>query len=342
MLLHLHTPAGGHPVTAAVALLLVQSLLGAGFAVVAALETEPSPYRGDSVDDVVVWVNVARPEDSRVIATLKASNQTPVKPTGVLVYDLRGKQIQFLPGGTPNNIDIRDGFEYDGRQIPLIAVSNWWSNDVYFYTIDASHLGLIRIFEPAPTGLSGLRGLCLYQNARGEMHYFVLDTAGNGEQHLLDSSGITRLINRFRLGTAAEGCVTDDGRDRLYVAEEKVAIWRFAADDLARQPVAVSRARVFGPLRAEIEGLTIYRQENDEGYLIASSQGASRFVLYDLEDNSYVDSFEITSGTTDRVTLTDGVRAVSASLGTRFPRGSSSPMTTRIWTVAHSATRISR
>ncbi|MFT5015078.1 MAG: myo-inositol-hexaphosphate 3-phosphohydrolase, partial [Dinoroseobacter sp.] len=39
------------------------------------IETEPSPYPGDSLDDAVVWYNVENPGQSLVLTTLKASNQ---------------------------------------------------------------------------------------------------------------------------------------------------------------------------------------------------------------------------------------------------------------------------
>jgi 3-phytase len=300
------------------------ALAGVSF-VPATIETAPSPYAGDSVDDVTLWFNSESPQDSRILVTLKASNLKPVKPTGVLVYDLAGEQTQFLAGGTPNNIDIRTGFDFGNGQDALIAVSNWWSNDVYFYRMDQRSLLLSRVFEPANTGLVGLRGLCMYRTESGGLFYFVLNKEGSGEKYQIRGDGSVQRVAVFEVGSNAEGCVVDDQLDRLYVAEEESAIWRFSAGNPTDKPERIARVSLFGRIQADIEGLTLYSTTTAEGrasgYLIASSQGNDHFAVFDRVSNRYITSFSIGTGELDAVSGTDGIRAISTPLGEKYPLG---------------------
>ena len=292
---------------------------GSMFSVVATTETEPSPYHGDSVDDVTIWVDSQHPENSLILATLKASNQKPVKPTGILVYDLSGKQIQFLAGGTPNNIDIRYGFGDISPGGGLVSATNWWSNDVYFYQVDKT--GVERIFDPAPTNLSDLRGICLHTTQEGEIHYFVFAQDGHSAQYRLDTEGKSHLVAEFKLSTTAEGCVVDDEYGALYVSEERKAIWRFSTMDITNTPKSVINVSLMGPLRADVEGLTLYTRPDGSGYLIASSQGNSTYLVFDRKQNQLVGRFKINEDTYDTVTGSDGIFGTSRSLGEQYPAG---------------------
>jgi 3-phytase len=78
-----------------------------------------------------------------------------------------------------------------------------------------------------------------------------------------------------------------------------------------------------GHLTADVEGLTLYYASDGSGYLIASSQGSSQFVIYRRTgDNAYVLTFEITAGNgIDRVSTTDGIDVINVNLGPAFPAG---------------------
>ncbi|HAK52555.1 MAG TPA: hypothetical protein DCM54_11735 [Gammaproteobacteria bacterium] len=306
-------------VSALFALLPAIAMADSLFWVVATAETEPSPYRGDSVDDVTIWIDDQHPEDSLILATLKASNQKPVKPTGILVYDLSGKQIQFIPGGTPNNIDIRYGFSGIDAGSGLVAVSNWWSNDVYFYQADKT--GVKRIFDPAPTNLSDLRGICLHRTQDGDIHYFVFAQNGHSEQYRLDTLGVSHLVREFKLATTAEGCVVDDKTGALYVSEERKAIWRFSTENMENPPIKIFKTSLFGPLRADVEGLALYTHPDGSGYLIASSQGNSTYLIFDRNHNRLIGRFKVKEDTYDTVTGSDGLITTSRALGDQYPAG---------------------
>jgi 3-phytase len=70
--------------------------------------------------------------------------------------------------------------------------------------------------------------------------------------------------------------------------------------------------------------LALWAGADGGGYIIASSQGDSRFVLYDRKTNAFAGEFRIgksRDGKIDGVTGTDGVDVVSGNLGPDLPRG---------------------
>src|SRR5919197_1652312 len=64
--------------------------------VLATAETAPVPHAGDAADDPAIWVHPTDPALSTIVGTDKIG--------GVAVYDLLGKQNQYVPGGQMNNV----------------------------------------------------------------------------------------------------------------------------------------------------------------------------------------------------------------------------------------------
>lgn len=83
-------------------------------------------------------------------------------------------------------------------------------------------------------------------------------------------------------------------------------------------PSGVDRFRGEMPaLVPDVEGLTIYYGEDDNGYLVASSQGNNTFAIYDRADsNSYLGSFAV-----EDVEESDGVDVTNVPLGEDYPAG---------------------
>lgn len=85
-------------------------------------QTDPVAQQGDAADDPAIWVNPAQPQDSRVLATNKKQ--------GLLVYDLEGRQRQFLATGRIA-VDLRQGVKLGGQQLDLAVATQrdrrtWW------------------------------------------------------------------------------------------------------------------------------------------------------------------------------------------------------------------------
>ncbi|MFI5938490.1 phytase [Actinoplanes sp. NPDC051494] len=125
-------------------------------------------------------------------------------------------------------------------------------------------------------------------------------------------------------GPQIEGMVIDPRSNVLYASQEDVALWRI--DLRTKRRTAVEYVAEFGApydadcaptgpgeggrIHADVEGATIHGD-----YLLASSQGDSRFYVYDRRTNRPLTSFVVTDGArTDGVQHSDGAAAVSTPL----------------------------
>ncbi|WP_236047819.1 phytase [Paractinoplanes ovalisporus] len=142
-----------------------------------------------------------------------------------------------------------------------------------------------------------------------------------------------------------EGMVVDADAGVLYTAQEDVALWkiRLDRDQFAGVPRIVERVAEFGAkgtydpeteectlgepapeagrIRADVEGATIYPTGKRDGYLVVSSQGDSKFYVYDRRTNRPIKSFQVIDGKrADGVQHSDGAAATSVALP-GYPNG---------------------
>ena len=286
----------------------------------ATVETEPVPHAGDAADDPAIWVHPADPAKSTIIGTDKDG--------GLAVYDLSGKQIQYMPDGSINNVDIRGGFKLGGQSVALVAAGNRTDNSIAIYRVNQATRLLESVAARKITTLE-VYGSCMYHSRKtGKFYYFVNSKKGAVEQWELFDNGSGKVDGRkvrsFAAGSQTEGCVADDELAAFYLGEENVAIWKYGAEpDAGDARMPVDKVRPDGHLVSNIEGLTIAYGQKGAGYLIASSQGNSTYVVYQREQgNQYVKTFKIAGGNgIDGVSETDGIDCATASLGPAFPHG---------------------
>jgi len=289
-------------------------------AVAATVETDPVSTGGDSADDTTLWINPSDPSQSLIIGTNKQR--------GLAVYDLAGKQLQFLPDGNMNNVDHRDGFQLGGEKVSLVTSSNRSNNSIAVYRVNPATRRLENVAARRIAAAS-VYGACMYHNPKTDKFYCIITSKqGFAEQFELFDDGKGRVdarsVRRFKVGTQIEGCVADDELGHLYIGEEEVGIWKYRAEpDATLDRVKVDGVAAAGHLVADVEGLTIAYEKEGKGYLIASSQGDNSYVIYRREgDNAFVKKFRIAAGNgIDEVTNTDGVYVTTANLGSAFPRG---------------------
>jgi len=172
--------------------------------VVAAVETEPVSTGGDSADDPTLWVNPSDAQQSLVIGTNKKR--------GLAVYDLAGKEIQFLADGQMNNVDHRDDFPLDGKMVPLVTASNRSQNSIAIYKIDVETRRLESVAAGVIKTIEAY-GSCMYRsNKTGKFYYLVTSKLGLVEQYeLLDAGkGVSaKRVRQIKVGGQLEGCVAD-------------------------------------------------------------------------------------------------------------------------------------
>lgn len=287
-------------------------------------ETRPVETGGDAADDPAIWIDPTDPARSVVIGTQKQS--------GLYVYGLDGKPIQFLPDGRMNNVDLRTGYRLGGNSVILVAASNRTTKDISLYTLDPATRRLSNVADGVqPTGLGDPYGLCMYTSARSAKTYvFVNDTDGRMRQWelLATKAGKVRakLVRDLPFGSQAEGCVADDETGMLYVGEEDVGLWRQGAEPTGGPARTMFAAVKDNPaLMADMEGIGLYRKPGGKGYLVVSSQGNDSYALFRREgDNAYVGSFAIGADGAkgiDGVSETDGLDVTSLAAGGDYPDG---------------------
>lgn len=288
-------------------------------------ETMPVDRFDDSMDDIAVWIHPNSPEKSVIIGTEKEEGG------GLWVYNLRGEALSVKRDGSTNNVDLRQGNMFGLNQTQLIAASNRKDNGLALYQLNPKDWQLTLVSERVIPSRIKVYGICMYHDLRkGEVYAFLTGKEGAVEKwkifrnHRVFSA---EPVEVYQLDSKIEGCVADDQTGRLFVGEEEKGIWSFNARDLSQSPILVDEVGN-GHLTADVEGLAIYRptqnkNQRNEGFLIASSQGSHSYAIYELaSSHRYIASFRIDKkGPFDRVSKTDGIEAVSVPLGKRFPRG---------------------
>ncbi|MCI0336214.1 MAG: phytase [Acidobacteria bacterium] len=288
--------------------------------VTATVETDPVPNNGDAADDPAIWVHPEDPASSTIIGTDKKG--------GLAVYDLNGKQLQYLSIGLIDNVDLRDGFKLSGQTVSIISGSNRKDNSAVVYKLNPQTRMLEDIAARKITHGIQLYGSCMYRSAKsGKTYYYVTSKSGDVEQWELFDNGSGKVdakkVRNFKVGSVVEGCVADDELGHFYVSEEAVGIWKYDAEpDAGTTRVQVGKVGD-GNLFADVEGLALAYGKGGTGYLIASSQGNNSFVVYRREgNNTFVKKFRINnSGSIDGVEETDGIDVTTTNLGPAFPHG---------------------
>jgi 3-phytase len=273
----------------------------------ATVETDPVAHSGDSADDPAIWFDPSDDARSLVIGTDK---------NGALeTYDLTGHRVQRIPDVFPNNVDVRD-------DIVVAADDETDGGIMRIYSVDPA-TRLLTQLATVPTTVTA-HGICMYRSpVTNKLYAFPNSVSGRVEEWELTIKGTSvaaKSVRLFNLGRTVEGCVADDATGALYIAEERVGIWRYDAEPsprFRRKLVDGAMPERTGHLTADVEGLAIAGDR-----LYASSQGSSDFVVYNRIDNSYLGRFRVTnSGNVDGCQDTDGIEATTHPLGPNFPAG---------------------
>lgn len=311
-----------------------ENLSSTGIALVKVIaETDPVDDDGDAADDPAFWLNESSPENSLIIATNKQG--------GLLAYDLNGTELQYVNEGEPNNVDIiQSVIDTNGSSFALAAASNREFNTIALYRIQEATESQNPIVELDAVGenaheevaqlkseLNEVYGLCTYQSADGTPYVFINGKSGDIEQWRLtvQQAGIEgSIVRRLKVDSQPEGCVVDDATATLYVGEEDVGVWKFSADESASTDGEMIIEVDGEQLVADAEGITIYNN-GTVNYLIVSSQGNHTYAVYNIDESyQYVGSFALVADDEnglDGASETDGIHAVSDSVGDLFPNG---------------------
>ena len=270
----------------------------------------------DTADDPAIWYNASNPEASVIYGTNKQE--------GIHAYDLDGNELQHLPYGKVNNIDIRQDVLLGGKKVDILAGSNRTTKSIDLFVINED--GHINNQPDYVVDVSYYMpyGFCLYKDANSELHTFFNDKYGYVLQHkiTLTEEGTAKAtkVRRVKLQTQAEGMVVDDLHHMLYISEEQTAIHTVDLSDASnvKTEILAGSTKANRQIRFDWEGLALLPPH----YLVASSQGNFSYAIFDLQSRSYVKSFVIGPGTTiDGAEETDGLDILARPLGNTYPQG---------------------
>jgi 3-phytase len=279
----------------------------------------------DAADDPAVWINVEDPAQSVIIGSNKKG--------GIYLYDLTGKTIAYFPVGNINNVDVLYGFTIGERKVDLVGGSNRSDQSIDLFAIVEGGKKLVDMAEDPlkvdSADIDDIYGFCFYHNSAEQKSYvFINGKNGRVQQFELQVTQSEQIslqkVRDIQFESQVEGMVADNLHGWLYVGEEDRGIWKLKAapnDDQNRTLIKMSTEE--NPqISFDIEGLTLY-EKGSEGYLIASSQGNFSYAIFERNgDNTYLTSFTISGrGAVDGVEETDGIEAISSSLGDAFPKG---------------------
>jgi 3-phytase len=282
-------------------------------------QTTPVARAGDAADDPAIWIHPRDPAASLVLAT--------DKKRGLAIYDLQGRELQFLPVGRLNNVDLRQALVFGDERLDIAVATHRDERGLVLFAIDGDR----RVSELArlPVGYPEIYGLCMRRTAAGEGEVFVNDKDGRLLQLRLerDAAGgwSSRRLREIRFASQLEGCVSDDATGRLFVGEEKHGLWSLAADpaDLQGHDRRLLLP-VGGVLRADVEGLAIHRI-GERGHLVVSSQGNDSYVVLDAAPpHRVLGAFRIgihLAAGIDGASETDGLDITALPLGPHYPNG---------------------
>jgi 3-phytase len=292
-------------------------------------ETPPVITEGDAADDPAIWVNKNNPSNSIIFGTDKKS--------GIYSYNLQGQELSYTNLGRINNVDTRTmnlGDDENVSDFTFLFGSNRTLGSVDLWVFEDNKIrqklknnSWEVPSKPSFRGKSNIivYGICAGIDPKyGLVAFLTEDTGPRVEVWNLTDNGLD-LITTFNNGGESEGCVYDDFNRTLFISEEEVrgVLKAYRLDDSFdfSEPYIVDSRE--GQIGGDPEGVSLYKTSNNSGYLILSSQGDSKFNLYDRNyPYDYITSFRIgSSKSIDNVTDTDGIETINFKLSDEYPEG---------------------
>gem|GEM_PF-691719 len=288
--------------------------------ITAKFETQALNHAGEAASDPTVWVNPTDASKSTIIGTDKSG--------GISVYDLSGKQIQYISDASYFKVDTRSGFSLGGKSVSIVASDRIESNSLALFTVDPTTRQLHDVTAGTiKLSIGGnVSGVTMYQSAEtGKTYVFVGNKTGGIEQFELSDNGAGKVsaksVRTFSVGSTSQGMVADDATGSLFVSQDNVAIWKYGAEPTDGSVRVQIDNHETGYVGNNSESLALYQGKNGSGYLIAARQNTSDYVVYDRQTGAYITTFKIDNGTVDGASSSDGIAVTSANLGGDFTGG---------------------
>ncbi len=294
-------------------------------------------YTTDSVihdtDDPAIWVNPTDPSKSLIIGTDKDADGA------LYVFDLKGNAIDSLIVRgiqRPNNVDVGYGLNLGDRTVDFAVTGERMTSKLRFFSLpEMKEINVrgIEVYE----GESGpdfrdLMGVSLFQDqATGKN--FVIAGRKNGptdgtylwQYEILGQDGeislnLVRKFGAYSGNKEIEAIAVDAELGYIYYSDEGVGVRKYYADpEKGNDELALFAQEGFSD---DHEGISIYKLDDDTGYILVSDQGSNLFHVFPRE-GSATNPNEHSLITTIAISTisSDGSESISTSLGPDFPYG---------------------
>jgi 3-phytase len=183
-------------------------------------------------------------------------------------------------GLTLDNKSLAGNFraEYGDQRGDLIVTINDSAK-----TLVAHHLGKQQTVSSQPLSFA-VEGLCLYQPHNQNTQLFILGDDHLARQYVLDidSKNVLTEIRTLPLPPETENCVVSDDLNTLYVSEESMGVWAYAASaEAPYSRTAVDLVAPYGNLPENASALSIVGNQ-----LIVASTGERYISSYAIGPTS--------------------------------------------------------
>lgn len=276
-------------------------------------------------DDPALWIHPTDTEKSLILGTDKDNDG------GIFVFDLQGKIIQKIPDlRRPNNIDVEYGFQFGDRTIDIAVVTERNQNKIRIYELPSmKEIGQVSVFDAEK--YRDPMGIALYKNKETKQVYAIVSRKFGDKQNYLwqyllsEKEGkvigkVVRKFGQFNGEKEIESIAVDDELGYLYYSDEGFGVHKYHAQPEKGDKELAS----FGQkdFKEDVEGISIYKKDENTGYILVSNQQKNTFNVYTREgekDNPHrhLKIAEIPVSTQE----SDGSEVVSFPLNPRFPKG---------------------
>lgn len=286
---------------------------------------------GFDSDDPAIWIHPTDKSKSLIIGTDKEVGG------GIYAFDLNGKVVHKVTGlQRPNNVDIAYGLKIGEDLVDIAVVTERKANTIRVFSLPdlkAIDGGGIPVFEgetceecregmgialytdPATRSVQAVVGR---KNGPDGSYIWQYELKANEQGKVTGT--VLRKFGKYSGKKEIEAIAVDNELGYIYYSDETEGIRKYYADPAkGNEELALFGQKDF---KRDHEGISIFKGNDNKGYIIVSDQQAHAFNVYPREGTAG-DPHEhelitkIPTGTRE----SDGSDVTSISLGSHFPKG---------------------
>jgi 3-phytase len=243
-------------------------------------------------DDPAIWINPNDISKSLIIGTDKDSDGA------LYVYDLQGNIVNIVADlKRPNNVDVAYGMAVGDSLFDIAVATERETNSIRIFSLPdmkALDNGGIPVFVDQPQRAP--MGIALYtkKDSFGNNRIFAIVSRKEGPidgylfQYLLksDSLGIVtgelvRQFGKYSGKKEIESVAVDNELGFVYYSDEQTGVRKYHADPaLGNEELALFADSGF---KEDNEGISIYKKDQNKGYILVSNQSKNSFMVYPRE-----------------------------------------------------------